>query len=502
LKKNIAANYLGRFWSFFSAFLFTPLYIHYLGIEGFAIISLALVISGLMSILDAGLSATLSRELALKNTSHSVKVNTFSTFEILYFTICSLVILIVFIFSHQIANDWLNLDKIDPLKVSNYLKIMGIGIAFELLSNFYSGGLMGLEQQVKANFYKIGWGIARNALVVIPLIYSPSLELFFIWQTVTTITYTLLIRRSLINELNTKIPLFRKPTIDKEILKATWKFAGGILLISIVASVNTQMDKLVISKFLPINILGYYMLAASISLVIVSLVTPVSAAMLPRFTALFSERRIREVSLLFSKIFLIVSIVILSFGVNIIFFSKELIWIWTGNINLANSAYQFVPYLTLGTIMLSFQILLYSISLANGYTKINNYLGIVSLIVTVPGYWMMTKNFGAIGAAMTWGFTQALITPFYIYFINKRFFPNPITVHQIFRNFIIPLSIALIVAYLFAQFDYFRGSRLLELFWIGLSTVSSLIVCGLFLFKKSQIRSFFTFASLQKSKNN
>lgn len=502
MNKNIAANYLGRFWSFFSGFLFTPLYIHYLGIESFSIISLAIVISGLMIVLDAGLSATLSRELALKNTSNSVKVNTFSTFEILYFIICLLVICIIFIFSYQIANDWLNLDKIDPLAVSYYLKVMGVGIAFELLSNFYIGGLMGLEQQVKANLYKIGWGIARNALVVIPLIYSPSLELFFIWQTVATITYVFLIRHSLINELSTKIPLFRKPVIDKEVLKSSWKFAVGILLISIVASVNTQMDKLVITKLLPINILGYYMLATSISMVIISFVTPVSAAMLPRFTALFSQKRVREVSLLFNKIFLIVSIIIFSFGCNIIFFSKELIWIWTGNINLANSSYQYVPFLTLGTMMLSIQLLPYSISLANGYTKINNYLGIVCLIITLPGYWIMTKNFGAIGAAMTWGFTQTLVTPFYIYFINKRFFLNPITAHQILRNFVIPLSIALLTAWFFAQFDYFKQNRLLELFWIGLSTLSSLMVCSIFLFKKSQIRSFFNFFSLQKYKNN
>ena len=161
-----------------------------------------------------------------------------------------------------------------------------------------------------------------------------------------------------------------------------------------------------------------------------------------------------------------------------------------------------MPFLTLGTMMLSIQLLPYSISLANGYTKINNYMGIVCLIITLPGYWIMTKNFGAIGAAMTWGFTQTLITPFYIYFINKRFFLKPITVHQIFRNFIIPLSIALTIAWSFAQLDYFKENRLLELLWIGLSTLSSLIVCSIFLFKRSQIRFFFNFFSLQKHKIN
>ncbi len=484
LNQNIIANYVGRFWSFFSGFLFTPLYIYYLGFERFSIISFALVINSLMSVLDAGISSTLSREFALKDTSHSVKVRIFSTFEILYFAISLLIVVSIYFLSHQIAFIWLNLDKIDPVKVSYYLKIMGIGIAFEFLSNFYCGGLMGLEQQVKANYYKIGWGISRNAFVVIPLIYYPFLDFFFIWQAIVSIIYAFLIRRALIIQLNAKIAIFRKPIIDKEILMRTWKFAGGIMLIGIVASFNTQMDKLAISKILPIKILGYYVLAFTLSQSIVSLVTPISIAILPRFTALFSEKKIDEASNLFNKYSLLVSIFVLSFGCNIIVFSKDLIWIWTGNIVLANNAYQYIPYLTIGSIMLSLQYLPYSISIANGYTKINNYIGIFSLILTLPGYWIMTKYYGADGAAIIYAIVQILITPIYIYFVCNRFLSKRINYYQALRNFIFPLFIALFIAYLFDQFYFFEENRINKFIWIGLSTVMSLIFCSLYLFRK------------------
>ena len=68
--KNIIANFIGKFWSILSGFLFIPLYINYLGFESYSIISFGLVISGLMAIMDAGLTATLSRELARKDNSH------------------------------------------------------------------------------------------------------------------------------------------------------------------------------------------------------------------------------------------------------------------------------------------------------------------------------------------------------------------------------------------------------------------------------------------------
>ncbi len=467
--------------------MFTPLYISYLGIEQFSIISFALVITGIMSILDSGLSSTLSREFALKNTSHLFKVRSFTTFEMLYFGISLVVVLLTAIFSHHIANNWLNLDTINPLRMSYYLKIMGIGISFELLSNFYFGGLMGLEQQLKANSYKIGWGITRNALVIIPLHYYPSLALFFVWQTVATITYTFLLRRVLLLKLNENIPLLRKPLFDTEILRRTWKFAAGIFLIALVASLNTQMDKLAISKILPITTLGYYTLSVSLSQSIVLLVTPVSIAILPRFTALFSEKKVDEASQLYEKYSVFITIIVLSFGFNIILFSENLIWIWTGSEELAFNAYQFIPYLTIGAMMLSFQYLPYSVAIANGYTKINNYLGLFSLIITIPGYWIMTKYFGAIGAAITYCSVQILITPIYIYFVSNRFLTNKVSILEILGRVIGPLLVILIIAGLFSQIQIGTESRLIRLLWIGLSTATSFVCCGLILSKRYSI---------------
>jgi len=486
IKKNIIANLFGKFWSFFSAFLFTPLYIHYLGIEGFSIISFSLVITGFISIFDAGLSATISREYALKTNNQSDKKNVFSTYELFYFGIIFLTILTIFIFSNLIATRWLNFDLINPLKVPFYIKLIGIGTAFQLISNFYFGGLLGLELQVKGNYYQVGWGIVRNALVVIPLIYYPSLELFFIWQTATTIIYAFLLRRSLLNELKIKIPIIRRPVVDKSILKRTWKFAGGMLLISIVASLNTQMDKLAISKLLPISILAFYTLAISLAQSIFLLVSPISIAILPRFTSLYSEKKIVEIFSIYKRMSILISIIVFSLGFNIIFYAKDLIWIWTGNISLANNVYNLVPYLTFGMIFYTFQLLPYTIAVANGYTKLNNIIGLASLFLTIPGYWLMTKHFAAIGAAITWSSVQIILTFIYVYLINKKFLPNIKHFQYVLNDFIKPAFIAITVTYLFHQFTYFKDNRFCQLFWIGLSTSVSLISCVLLIVRKSE----------------
>jgi O-antigen/teichoic acid export membrane protein len=93
--RNIFANFLGRFWGFLSAFLFTPIYIKFLGVEAYSIISFSLVLTGFMFVLGSGLSTTLTREFALKTNSNYDKVNILKTFELFYYFI-SVVILLFF----------------------------------------------------------------------------------------------------------------------------------------------------------------------------------------------------------------------------------------------------------------------------------------------------------------------------------------------------------------------------------------------------------------------
>ena len=61
---NSIANLLGKFWGALSNFIFLPIYISLIGIENYSIIAFTLILTSIMSILDVGLTSTLSRELA------------------------------------------------------------------------------------------------------------------------------------------------------------------------------------------------------------------------------------------------------------------------------------------------------------------------------------------------------------------------------------------------------------------------------------------------------
>jgi O-antigen/teichoic acid export membrane protein len=112
VKRNIIANATGRFWSIVSVYLFVPLYIKYLGIEAYGVIGFYAVLQGILFLADAGLSATLNRELArlssLPDRAKEMR-DLVRTIEVLYWAIaisCGIV-------SHTLAGmfvfKWINI---------------------------------------------------------------------------------------------------------------------------------------------------------------------------------------------------------------------------------------------------------------------------------------------------------------------------------------------------------------------------------------------------------
>ena len=495
--KNIIANFIGRFLSIFSNYLFIPVYISLLGMESYSIISFSLVILGITSFLDAGLTATLSREFASKEHDPQKKVRIFSTLESCYLLVVVFIIVIFVFFSGYIATNWLKLNQLDPQKAAFYLKIIGTGVALQLLCNFYVGGLMGLERQVKANKYQIAWGIMRNGVVVLILYFYPTLTAFFCWQIFTTVVYVLVLRFSIVRLLLGNSRFYFKFNFDKDIIRIIGGFASGMFFISLVQSINTQLDKIIISKSFNVKELGYYTIANSLAQGLLIMVGPISVALLPRLTALFSENRSAEAVKLFHKAYLIISILVFSVAANLMFNGHNIIWAWTGNMKIADVSYKYVPFLAAGSAILATLVFPFNIAIANKYTRLNNILGIATLMFTIPMYWFMVKRFGPIGAAFSWFLLQLIITPVYIHYINKLFLKVKSTFQILFKEFFLPAIISLLVAFLFSIIKTPVTSRLFIVLWIGIATISTMAINIFILVPLAQIKGVYNLVSIK-----
>lgn len=487
--RNIIANFAGKFWAVLSGFLFIPLYISYLGFESYSVISFTLVITSVMAIMDAGLTATLSREFARSDNDVREKHRVFKNLELLYLVLIVISIAIIFFSANLIAESWIQSEVFKNKEVASFLKIISFDIGFQLLFRFYIGGLLGLERQVKANMFQIWWGMLRNGGVVFAIMYFPTLEAFFLWQAISTVIFTFLMKIFLEKNLNGYYSFSFYTRIEKVVFTRIWKFAGGMFLISFVAAINTQMDRIVISKLLSIENLGYYTLAITLSQGILQLVNPIATALLPRFTAQYSANKKEEASKLFDNFGVFVSVLVFSIMANLIFFGSDLMWIWTGKAELAQKSRLFIPALAIAYTMLSLQIIPFYIAIANGYTKLNNLLGLSSLFITLPGYWFGVQLYGAMGAAYVFCFIQTITTFVYLFIINKKFLKLKIVNTIYFKQIIFPMIITLGISFLLSLIPFFaENNRILSFIWIGFATISTFGVTALILIEKEGIR--------------
>lgn len=495
--KNILANVIGRFWSILSNFLFIPLYIHFLGFENFSIISFTLILAGIMAILDAGMTATLSREFARGDITISSMKEIFSTLEKVYLGIVGIVLTVLIFFAEIIATKWLNVkSNVDLVFI---IRVVSFDIGFQMLLKFYMGGLLGAGQQVKANMYQIFWGICRNALVVVVIYLYPDLNMFVLWQAFSTILFAIIFRAILTKSVFSSSFLINN-TFKIQRLKEIGSFAIGMLLISVVSAISTQLDKVVISKMLPIEELGYYTISVSIAMGLVVIVNPIATASLPKFTNLYSIEKISEANNLFMRINTFTSLLVVSIMSMLVIFSKELIWIWTGDTVIAENSNLILSIIAFGYGGLAIALIPTNIVIANAFTKYNNYLGILSVIITIPGYFVLVKSHGAVGAAIIFAIVQILVAVIFIILVNKRFLRIP---NLFLKEIVIVLLPLFFTIFIFkvsqnALMTFAIPSRLIYLFIIGFILVFALLLNFLIFVPKEQKATIF---SMLKIKN-
>lgn len=478
-------NYVGRLWSILSGFIFVPFYIKYLGFESYSIIAFMLIVSSILMILDSGFASTLSREFARKDVSENEKKDVYQSLEAIYLLIFALVIVLVLLLSDFIAINFIKTTVYTPKEVSIFIKILSLEIGCQMLFKFYLGGIIGLERHIESNIIQISWGLIRNVVVIIPIMLRPDLNLFFTWQTVSTLIFTLLIKMKLNHDVYSNYKLKFSMKFDKVSIQRIKAFTFGMLMISLVAVLNTQLDKLLISKFLDVASLGYYTLGVTLSMGIIAVIQPISVTLLPRFTKLFSNREKNKAKELFEMTNGVATIIILTFISFLYIFAENILILWTGNEDIAMKSYKYLMILSVGNGMVALQLIPYCIAISNGNTYLNNMLGIVSLFFSIPSYYFAITRFGAIGAAIAYSTIQFTLTIIYLFKINRIYFKEKFIV-LFGKKILLPFFSIFLVLFIFSTLEI-SNNRFLTFIYYSFS----IIICislNIFLFHNQLFR--------------
>ena len=403
LKKNVIASYLGQGWAAVMGVLFVPLYAKVLGPETFGLIGVFTILQAWMTLLDMGLTPTLNREMARMNggarTVDSIR-DLLRSLECVYLVLAIVMIAAAWWLAGPLAGGWLKVERLPLPSVVEAIRIMGFVLAARWLEQVYRGALQGLQDQVWLNAMQavtatLRWGGAYLVIVL----GVPSILVFFAWQgAVSVLTCTLLIYRTY-----RVLPAGkRRGRFDVRVLLDIRHFAGGMFFGALLSFALTQSDKLVVSKLLPLEQLGYYMIASTAASGLLQLVIPMSTAVYPRLTEHVSRNDTAGLADVYLNSCAWMAAIVAPPALLLTFFAHPVLVLWTGDLKMAAAVAPILSMLALGTLGNALMNLPYMLQLAHGWTSLSIKANVVAVLINVPLILLAVPYFGAVGGAYVW----------------------------------------------------------------------------------------------------
>jgi O-antigen/teichoic acid export membrane protein len=479
IKANVVANYFSQSYMAVIGFVFVPVFIRYLGIEAFGLIAIFTVLQSSLALLDLGMKPALGREMAKfaagAHDAQSIR-DLLRSVEIAAAAMATIISLASLWSASWIASKWLNVESLPLSTVRHALVGMGVLCALRFVENIYSGSIAGLQRQVLQSVLSSSLVTARalGAIAVLAWV-SPTVEGFFIWQVLISIITIPVLASVVYREL----PSSPRPArFSWDSVMGIWRFAGGVMTITLLSLLLTQFDKILLSRLLPLKVFAVYAVAGVLSSALYMLSTPIGAAFYPSFTQLITLHDVAALRHAYHQAAQLSAVVMGSAAIVLIIFGDSVLNAWTGNPALAQDAAPILRVLAFGTLLGGFIGIPFQMQLAYGWTKLTIKMNLVAVALLVPALFLIVPKYGGIGAAWVWVVLNAGYLLLGIHFMHLRVLPSE-KWRWYGRDVLAPASAAAAAALTCRYFMPHRAGTMIELLVLLFTSVCVVIAAAM-----------------------
>ena len=402
--RNVLANFGGQASAAVLNVILVPFYIKMLGIESYGLIGFFISLQAILFIFDFGLGATTVREVAKRAHADSIEKKEITkilrTMEYTYVGVGFFVAFLLIVLSNFIASKWINAGNISVETIKLALNIFAIMMAIRWPISLYIGVLNGLELQVYNNIISFILIVIKSiGIVIILLFISNTISAFFIWQLI--ISFIEIFIFNIITWKNVPYKENKYKIFDKNILKSLWQFSIKVSLISIFAAIVKQLDKLLIVKIFPLEQVGYYYTAVALVSGIYLFSAPIITAVFPRFSSLYGQNNIAELTETYHSSAQLLSLLTACFSSAMIYFSYDILLIWTRSMEIAKNASPILSILSLAALFNTMMNVPHMLLLSAGILWLPLWHNIISVIFLTPTLYILLNSIGIIGGAIS-----------------------------------------------------------------------------------------------------
>ncbi|AFM23493.1 lipopolysaccharide biosynthesis protein [Desulfomonile tiedjei] len=480
---NATANYLGTLFAGGIAFFAIPLYYWFLGAEAYGIVGLYLVFESLLLPLDMSLAGTMNRELSRISVSEDSSETSRGFVRSLEYPVIIVGLffgLIIILASSFIADNWLKVQKISPESVSFALVLMGALITVRCPFLLYSSSLVGLQRQVLYNVLLVGnTTLKTGGSFIVLWKVSGTIEAFFLWQIAASCCETALARYALYKSLPRTEELESRPSWRK--LLRLRQFSAGLGGIGVTALILTQMDKIVLSKILPLDLFGNYMLIWAISGIVLKCSAPLYTSFFPQLARItYSDDRSRLIAF-YHSCCQIMAVIVVPVSITLILYSQSILGLASGNRAIADSSALAMSLLVVGNMCSALYQIPYALQLAYGWTSLNLMINSAAIVVLLPLLWLFATHFGIVGAATIWLLINGSYLLFGIPAMHRKILPAEKIVYYIqdlARPALPAILTAILLFFLMPKQENWVVLAASALFVLSASGITSLLAAG------------------------
>lgn len=424
LKHNVIVNYVAQAFLGVITIVMAPIYLYFMGQEAYGLIGFFTTLSIWFQILDMGLTPTVAREMA-RFQGGGIKGSDLRAYlralEIVFYIVAILGGVFLVLFSSEIATKWLHPKHLSVSDVTWSVALMGLSVPARWIAGLYRGVITGLEQQVWLG----GFNIVINALRFVGIIgvfyaIGTSPVDFFAYQFIIALIEMVgLLAVTYVWIYNT---LGRGGKFSWQPFRQNINFSAFIALTSTISLVVTQADKLILSKTLTLIEYGAFSLASVAAGALNSASIPFGQALLPRLTSLVSKNDSQGATQLYSNSTQAVSALIAPVLVMFSIFSEQILFVWTGNRELARHIAPVLCLYAIGNSWAAMGALPYYIQYAKGNLRLQFIGTAVMMAILLPAFLWAAPRYGALGTAVVWATVNGLYSLLWVPVIHSRFY--------------------------------------------------------------------------------
>jgi O-antigen/teichoic acid export membrane protein len=426
LKKNTIWNLIGSGSPLLAALAFIPYTLAKLGDEGFGVLTLIWALIGYFSLFDFGAGRAMTYEISRlenhKDGQTFEKIQTILKAGFILTSVTGLLgCLLILVLAPHLANDWLKISPHWQADSMLALQITALGILPATITSGLRGAMEGMGFFMPSNVNKLVLGFSMFTTPAISIVlHGPSLwhitlylvlvRVFIVLLGFIQLQHCLTIKKYIVSQTKSSAVTL------KHQMRGLMSYGVWVSVTGIISPLMMYGDRFFISGLVGADQLSVYAIPQEGLIRLLIIPTAICGALMPLFASIVSPQELHKTfKENYHRMIKIMGVLCSIAALTI--YPILSIWIST---DFAIRAYPIALIFMVGAFINGIATVSYTFLHAIGKTKLTAQFHIAELFIYIIMIYVLSKQFGLIGAAVAW-VLRVSIDLILLHFATNRF---------------------------------------------------------------------------------